>query len=193
VLLTTGAAGNAPDCLVSVEGADVSAEEVAAHTRVMILFDGHDPGAVETARAQWRTLTKAGAAAKYWSEETGSWKMKAESAAKPGRLAFQHQRTAGNLQPVEALQVAHAQKAVLHLAAVHDRRNAASATLPSATVSSRTGAVCTMPLAVKACPEKISASVPSPARSASSRVSTRSVAPVSTTKRTGVPLTSSVR
>jgi DNA polymerase-3 subunit chi len=60
VLLTTGAAGNAPDCLVSVEGADVTAEEVAAHTRVMILFDGHDPGAVETARAQWRTLTGRG-------------------------------------------------------------------------------------------------------------------------------------
>jgi hypothetical protein len=26
----------------------------------MILFDGHDPGAVETARAQWRTLTGRG-------------------------------------------------------------------------------------------------------------------------------------
>ncbi len=82
VLLTTGPAANAPDCLVSVEGADVTADEVAAHARVMILFDGHDPGAVEAARAQWRTLTGAGAAAKYWSEDTGSWKMKAESAAK---------------------------------------------------------------------------------------------------------------
>jgi DNA polymerase-3 subunit chi len=82
VLLTTGSAGNTPDCLVSVEGADVTAEEVAAHTRVMILFDGHDPGAVETARAQWRMLTEAGSAAKYWSEEEGSWKMKAESAAR---------------------------------------------------------------------------------------------------------------
>ena len=82
VLLTTGAAENAPDCLMSVEGADVTADEVSAMTRVMILFDGHDPGAVEAARAQWRTLTGAGAAAKYWSEETGSWTMKAESAGK---------------------------------------------------------------------------------------------------------------
>ena len=90
VLLTTGPEGgqaggqpgNARDCLVSVEGAGVTAAEVAAHTRVMILFDGHDPGAMETARAQWRTLTDAGAAAKYWSEESGGWKMKAESAAK---------------------------------------------------------------------------------------------------------------
>jgi DNA polymerase-3 subunit chi len=81
VLLTTGAAMNAPDCLVSIEGAEVSAEEVAAHTRTMILFDGHDPGAVEAARAQWRTLTGAGAAAKYWSESSGAWKMQAQSGA----------------------------------------------------------------------------------------------------------------
>jgi len=79
VLLTTGTAENTPDCLVSVEGADVAAEEVTALKRVMILFDGHDDGAVEAARAQWRTLTGAGVGAKYWSEETGSWKMKAES------------------------------------------------------------------------------------------------------------------
>jgi DNA polymerase-3 subunit chi len=79
VLLTTGGAGNAPDCLVSVEGADITPEEAAAHARVMILFDGHDPGAVETARAQWRTLTGAGVAAKYWSEASGRWSMQAES------------------------------------------------------------------------------------------------------------------
>ena len=34
VLLTTGPAPNAPDCLVSVEGADVTADEVAALARV---------------------------------------------------------------------------------------------------------------------------------------------------------------
>ena len=79
VLLTTGAAENRPDCLVSVEGAEITPEDVSAHQRVMILFDGHDDGAVEAARAQWRTLTGAGAAAKYWSEASGGWKMEAES------------------------------------------------------------------------------------------------------------------
>ena len=79
VLLTLGAAANAPDVLVSVEGAEVSAGEAAAHARVMILFDGHDPGAVEAARAQWRTLTGAGVPAKYWSEASGRWAMQAES------------------------------------------------------------------------------------------------------------------
>lgn len=84
VLLTTDEAANAPDCLVCVDGAEAKAEEVGTLSRTMILFDGHDPGAVEAARAQWRTLTQAGVGAKYWSEASGSWKMEAESAAKAG-------------------------------------------------------------------------------------------------------------
>ncbi|MDG4648466.1 DNA polymerase III subunit chi [Roseibacterium sp. SDUM158017] len=79
VLLTTGQAGNAPDCLVSVEGADIGADEVATLQRAMILFDGHDPGAVQAAREQWKTLTSAGVGAKYWSEESGRWTMAAQS------------------------------------------------------------------------------------------------------------------
>ncbi|NKX44741.1 DNA polymerase III subunit chi [Roseicyclus persicicus] len=80
VLLTTGrAAANRPDCVVSVEGAEIAAEEAAALARAMILFDEREPGAVEAARAQWRALTAAGAKAKYWSEAGGRWEMKAES------------------------------------------------------------------------------------------------------------------
>lgn len=81
VLLTTKAAGNDPTCLVSVEGASVEAAEVAAMARVMVLFDGHDEAALQTAREQWKTLTAAGCAAKYWSEASGRWEMKAESTA----------------------------------------------------------------------------------------------------------------
>lgn len=79
VLLTTGSAGNAPTCLVSVEGANVDAAEVGAMERVMVLFDGHDDAALQTAREQWKALTGAGCAAKYWSEASGRWEMKAES------------------------------------------------------------------------------------------------------------------
>ena len=80
VLLTTGReAANRPDCVVSVEGAEIGAEEAAGLARAMILFDGHDPGAVQAAREQWKALTGAGAKAKYWSEESGRWEMKAES------------------------------------------------------------------------------------------------------------------
>ncbi|MDJ0629864.1 MAG: DNA polymerase III subunit chi [Rhodobacter sp.] len=80
VLLTTGGeAANAPDCLMAVDGAEVTGDEVQALARVCILFDGNDPTAVEAARGQWRSLTAAGCAAQYWSQESGTWAKKAES------------------------------------------------------------------------------------------------------------------
>lgn len=80
ILLTLSqSAANQPDCLVTVEGAPIAPEEVAGLKRAMILFDGHNTTALQTARAQWKALTEAGVKAKYWSEETGRWEMKAES------------------------------------------------------------------------------------------------------------------
>ncbi|WP_439139780.1 DNA polymerase III subunit chi [Roseicyclus sp.] len=80
VLLTLShSAANQPDCVVSVEGATIAPEEIAGLKRAMVLFDGHDATALQTARAQWKALTGAGVKAKYWSEETGRWAMKAES------------------------------------------------------------------------------------------------------------------
>lgn len=80
VLLTSGDdVPNGAACLVSVDGAEIRAEEVAEVERAMVLFDGNDPAAVETARDQWRALTGAGTKAKYWSQESGGWKMMAES------------------------------------------------------------------------------------------------------------------
>ena len=82
VLLTSDRAlPNGATCVMAVDGAEVGEDEVAALDRVCLLFDGHDPAAVEAARGQWRRLTGAGCAAKYWSEESGRWQMKAESAA----------------------------------------------------------------------------------------------------------------
>lgn len=80
VLLTTGEPSNDPDCLISVDGADVSVREVEAKERICILFNGADPAAVEHARDQWRKLTEAGAEAQYWAEDQGRWTKKAESA-----------------------------------------------------------------------------------------------------------------
>ena len=80
VLLTIDrTAGNAPQCLMTVDGADVAAEEVQSLERVCVLFDGSDPDAVEAARGQWRNLTGAGCSAQYWSEESGRWEKKAEA------------------------------------------------------------------------------------------------------------------
>ena len=80
VLLTTSeVAANDPSCVMAVDGANVTADEVTALERVCVLFDGNDPSAVEAARGQWRALTDAGCAAQYWSQESGSWAKKAES------------------------------------------------------------------------------------------------------------------
>ena len=80
VLLTTQPGNpNGAKCLMAVDGASVSATEAENFARVCILFDGFDPAAVDEARSQWRSLTAAGLAAKYWSEESGRWEMKAES------------------------------------------------------------------------------------------------------------------
>lgn len=79
ILLTTGTAGNDPQCLMTIDGAEVTAEEVQALERVCVLFDGNDPQAVDIARSQWKALTGAGCAAQYWSEDSGRWEKKAES------------------------------------------------------------------------------------------------------------------
>ncbi|WP_374292401.1 DNA polymerase III subunit chi [Paenirhodobacter enshiensis] len=79
VLLTERAAGPGFQAVMSVEGAEVAPDEVPAHERVWILFDGRDPMAVERARDQWRALAASGAGAQYWSEETGRWQKKAEA------------------------------------------------------------------------------------------------------------------
>ena len=76
ILLTLDAAENAPDCVMAVHGAGVSAEEASALERCCVLFD--DAGTPD-ARQLWRRLTGAGIAAQYWSEESGRWEKKAES------------------------------------------------------------------------------------------------------------------
>lgn len=67
-------------CIMTIDGAEVSADEVRASERVCILFDGHDPEAVDRARQQWKTLTDAGCEAQYWSEEIGRWQKKRDTA-----------------------------------------------------------------------------------------------------------------
>ncbi|MCE8007812.1 DNA polymerase III subunit chi [Aestuariivita sp.] len=80
VLLTTQTeAANSPTCVMCIDGADVTAEDVQKCKRVCILFDGNDERAVRTARGQWKALTGAGCSAQYWSEESGRWEKKAEA------------------------------------------------------------------------------------------------------------------
>lgn len=67
------------ECVMSVDGAVLTSDEVALATRACILFDGTDGAAVQRARGQWKELTAAGCKAQYWSEESGRWEKKAEA------------------------------------------------------------------------------------------------------------------
>lgn len=80
VLLSAGRENaNHAACVMAVDGAELDAGEVAGYERACILFDGNDAQALGAARGQWKALTGAGCAAKYWSEESGRWEMKAEA------------------------------------------------------------------------------------------------------------------
>ena len=82
VLLGLGAPSNGARVLALVDGAGAEDAEIAAMERVWVLFDGNDPARLQAARVQWKAMTAAGHAAQYWSEESGRWEKKAESAAR---------------------------------------------------------------------------------------------------------------
>jgi DNA polymerase III subunit chi len=56
-----------------VDGANFAAE-AAGYDRVVLLFDGEDPDAVEMARSRWSEAKAAGADVTYWrADESGRW------------------------------------------------------------------------------------------------------------------------
>ena len=57
-----------------VDGANLAAD-AAGYERVVLLFDGEDPDAVEMARARWSEAKAAGADVTYWrADENGRWR-----------------------------------------------------------------------------------------------------------------------
>ncbi len=51
--------------------------DLAGYGRVLLLFDGNDPEAVDTARRQWSELKGQGHALTYWQQdERGGWQRK---------------------------------------------------------------------------------------------------------------------
>ena len=67
---------DAPVCLMTLDGADMTVEECQGMERACILFDGGDNAAMARARDQWKVLTGAGIESEYWSEEGGRWERK---------------------------------------------------------------------------------------------------------------------
>lgn len=79
VLLGANIDADGFQCVMSVDGADISASDVGLLDRVCILFDGHDEASLNRARTQWKTLTDQGCAAQYWAQDDGRWIKKAEA------------------------------------------------------------------------------------------------------------------
>ncbi len=65
--------------LFLIDGAAPDFEEVAALDLTAILFDGHDPDAVEAARGHWRNTVAADLKAVYWAQDGGRWTKQAEA------------------------------------------------------------------------------------------------------------------
>jgi len=79
VLLTSEAGNpNGAKALMLVMGAKTTVPEVTEFERVSLIFNGNDEAALQAARSDWKNLTDAGVAAKYWSQASGRWEMKAE-------------------------------------------------------------------------------------------------------------------
>ena len=62
-------AANGPACVMAVDGAEVTPDEVAALERVCIMFDGNDGDALNRARPV-EGADRGRGAAQYWSEES---------------------------------------------------------------------------------------------------------------------------
>lgn len=85
ILLTVdGENTNAAKALMLVHGAKTTPEEVVKYVRVSLVFNGNDDAALQEARADWKVLTDVGVSAKYWSQASGRWEMKAEKNALAG-------------------------------------------------------------------------------------------------------------
>lgn len=78
ILLSVGPSGQTCECIMTVNGADISADEVRAAERVCVMFDGANEDALNIARGQWKQLTDEDCSAQYWSEASGQWEKKAE-------------------------------------------------------------------------------------------------------------------
>lgn len=73
---------NDPSALIVTGMGSIEKSAVGDYARVSLVFDGRNPDELQNARALWKTLTGAGIAAKFWSQEDGPWAMKAANDAK---------------------------------------------------------------------------------------------------------------
>jgi DNA polymerase-3 subunit chi len=77
VWLTTGDDNpNRAEVRFLADGAELA--DFAGYQRVVLLFDGNDPDAVDVARTRWKSVKAAGHDATYWQQnENGRWEKRA--------------------------------------------------------------------------------------------------------------------
>jgi len=78
VLITTSAGRpNGATVRFLVDGAPLPAD-AAEYERIVLMFDGNDPDAVDRARDQWKLAKAAGHACTYWQQsDAGRWEKRA--------------------------------------------------------------------------------------------------------------------
>lgn len=78
-VLITVEEGNANNAAIlfwvgGAEAPDWDGAMAKALTRIVLLFDGHDPSALQAARGAWKTAKASGHEVTYWKESpTGKW------------------------------------------------------------------------------------------------------------------------
>lgn len=72
---------NRAESLFLIDGAQATDAELVSLAITALLFDGHDPDAVQSARTEWRRAITAKLKAVYWAQEGGRWIKKTESNA----------------------------------------------------------------------------------------------------------------
>jgi len=82
-ILLTARAGNpnSAEVLFLVDGSAPEAwdgGEAAAAARIVLIFDGRDPAALDTAREQWKAAKSSGHEVTYWQQAaSGKWEKRA--------------------------------------------------------------------------------------------------------------------
>ncbi|MGU9980198.1 DNA polymerase III subunit chi [Phreatobacter sp. HK31-P] len=78
VLITSGSGrANGGSVRFLVDGAPLPAD-METYERIVLLFDGNDPDALDQARAHWKTARSAGHDCTYWQQDdAGRWGKKA--------------------------------------------------------------------------------------------------------------------
>ena len=74
---------NSAHALVAIDGAKISQDDLTKFRRVSIIFRKQDHGDVVSARELWKRFSTSGNTMRYYADERGNWRKRAEVNADP--------------------------------------------------------------------------------------------------------------